>query len=144
MKSPRCLSTSDDVPIVLNLDNSLKFFDNFDGVNVTDVWKNTLTEDFIELNTSSPLDSCEQVEDKNRDSVDQKLWPKLIIFMCRLKLDWYKLIQVQIQKESYFSKFLLGSIPRKNSINISSLLSEKPSTTEPTSFCWKFKRQWWS
>ena len=37
VKSPRCLSTSDDVPSVLNLVNSSKFFDNFDGVNVTDV-----------------------------------------------------------------------------------------------------------
>ena len=96
------------------------------------MFEKILTEDFIELNTSSPLENCEQVEDKNRDSVDQKLWPKLIIFMCRLKLDREKLIQVQIQKESYFSKFPLGSIPSENSINISSLLSEKPSTTEPT------------
>ena len=40
------------------------------------MFEKTLTEDFIELNTSSPLDNCEQVEDKNRDSVDPEALTK--------------------------------------------------------------------
>ena len=110
-------------------DNSLNFSDNFDKVNINDVGNNTSTENFIGSNTSSPVDNCEQVEDKNCDSVSPKALPKTDNTNVQFKTK-----AEEVDPDSSFCESLLEPIPRENPVDISSLLSGKSSTTEPADY----------